>query len=178
MFCRRGSKGFISNESEIVAPRELGDPIIHRAYDGMDAESSIAQHLADTLSSELNGSIWIAPCYLQVERNKTIAWIPREQNDLCAAKLSSRYQIFASQPVPEIAFGPVLEQIVRKYQPRNSWLAVTFRPQRELKAEALAKVRANKRTKPGAAAFRDRNDNGDSSGKLTRTAAEIAACPS
>src|SRR5215470_1257295 len=136
MFCRRRAEGFISNEGEIVAPGELGDPIIHRAYDGADAKSSIAQHVADTLSSELNWSVWIAPCYLQVQRNKTIAWIPREQNDLCAAKLSSRHQIFASQRVPEIALGPVLEQVVRKYQPGNPWLAVTFRPQRKLKAKA------------------------------------------
>ena len=127
---------------------------------------------------EFDRSVGIAPRYLKVKRNETIAWVPREQNDFCSAKLPSRHQIFAAQSVPEIAFGSVLEQIVRKYQPGNTWLAVTFRPQRKLKAEALAEVCADKCTKPGAAAFRDRNNNGRPSGKLSCSAAKVAACPS
>ena len=122
--------------------------------------------------------MWIAPRYLQIQRDKTIAWVSREQNDRCPAKLPSRHQIFAAQPVPEIAFGPVLEQIVRKYQPRNTRLAVTFRAQSKLKAEALAEVRTNKCTQPGAAALRNRNNNGRSSGKFSCTAAKVAPCPS
>ena len=122
--------------------------------------------------------MWIAPRYLQIQRDKTIARVSREQNDRCPAKLPSRHQIFAAQPVPEIAFGPVLEQIVRKYQPRNTRLAVTFRAQSKLKAEALAEVRTNKCTQPGAAALRNRNNNGRSSGKFSCTAAKVAPCPS
>jgi len=155
MFFRRGAESFISNKSEIVALGELSHPIVHRVYDGTDAESFIAQHLADSLLPQFDWRIRISPCYLQVERNETIARVPREQNNLCPAKLPARDQIFATQSVPEIAFGAVFEQIVRKNQPGNTRLAVTFRPQRELKAEALAEVRAQKCTKPGAAAFRD-----------------------
>src|SRR5260370_6652705 len=178
MFCRRGAEGFISNKGEIVAPGELLHPIVHRAYDAAYAESSVAQHVAHTLSPEFDRCIWIAPRYLQIERNETIAWVSREQNDLCTAKLSSRYEILAAQSVPEIAFSPVLEQIVRKYQPGNTRLAVTFWPQRKLKGEALAEVCANKCTQPGAAAFRNRNNNGRSSGKFSCAAAKIAARPS
>src|SRR5438094_419554 len=178
MFCRRGAECFISYESEIVAPGELIHPIVHRAYDGAYAEPSVAQHVAYILLPEFARSMRIAPRYLQVKRNETIARISREQNDLCPAKLPSRHQILAAKPIPEVAFGSMLEQIVRKYQPRNTRLAVTFRTQSKLKAEALAEVRTNKCPKPGAAALRNRHDDGRSSGKFSCAAAKISARPS
>src|SRR5206468_1904335 len=178
MFCRRGAECFISYESEIVAPGELIHPIVHRAYDGAYAEPSVAQHVAYILLPEFARSMRIAPRYLQVKRNETIARISREQNDLCPAKLPSRHQILAAKPIPEVAFGSMLEQIVRKYQPRNTRLAVTFRAQSKLKAEALAEVRTNKCTQPSAAALRNRNNDGRSSGKFSCTAAKVAPCPS
>ena len=72
----------------------------------------------------------------------------------------------------------MFEQIMRKYQPRNVWLAVTFRPQSKLMAEALAEVRTNKCTKPGAAALRNRDNDCCSAGKFSCAAAKIAAGPS
>src|SRR4029077_15949873 len=178
MFFRRGSESFISNKGKIVAPGEISHPIVHRVYDGTNAESFIAQHLADSLLPQFDWSIWISPCYLQIEGHEAIARVPREQNNLCPAKLPARDQIFAPQSVPEIAFCAVLEQIVRKNQPGNTRLTVTFRTQRESTSEALAEVRAHKCTKPGAPAFRDRNDDGRPSGKFSCAAAKIAARPS
>src|SRR6266404_1158048 len=178
MFFRRGAESFVSNKGKIVAPGELSHPIVHRVYDGTHAESFIAQHLANSLLPQFDWSIRISPCYLQIERHEAIARVPREQNDLCPTKLPAREQIFATQSVPEIAFGAVFEQIMRKNQPGNTRLAVTFRPQRELKAEALAEVRAQKCTKPGAPTFRNRDNDRRPSGKFTCAAAEIAACPS
>ncbi len=67
----------------------------------------------------------VAPRYLKVKRNETIPWVSCEKNYLCPAKLSSWDQIFAAQSVPEITFGPVLEQIMRKYDPGETWLVVT-----------------------------------------------------
>jgi hypothetical protein len=69
--------------------------------------------------------MWIASRDLKVKRDETIPWVSREQNYLCPAKLSSWDQIFAAQSVPEITFGPVLEQIMRKYDPGETWLVVT-----------------------------------------------------
>src|SRR5207245_5245256 len=176
MFCRRGAEGFISNQVEIVAPRERVYPIVHRVYDGAYAESFIAQHLAHILLPEFDRSVGIAPRYLKVKRNETIAWVPREQNDFCSAKLPSRHQIFAAQSVPEIAFCPVLEQIVRKNQPGNTWLAVTFRPQRKLKAEALAEECADKSASQGPPAFRYATKSGHPAERLRATAPKVTAC--
>jgi hypothetical protein len=67
----------------------------------------------------------IAPRYLKVKRNETIAWVSREQNYLCPAKLSSWDQIFAAQSVPEITFSSVLEQIMREYDPGETRLVGT-----------------------------------------------------
>src|SRR4029077_6614417 len=145
---------------------------------GTNAESFIAQHLADSLLPQFDWSIRVASCYLQVEGHEAIARVSGEQNDSCPAKLLSWHEIFAAQSVPEIAFCAVLEQIVRKNQPGNTRLTVTFRTQRESTSEALAEIRAHKCTKPGAPAFRDRNDHGRPSGKFSCAAAKIAARPS
>src|SRR5207302_10415367 len=109
---------------------------------------------------------------------ETIARVPHQQNDLCPAKLRSRHEIFASQSIPETAFGPVFEQIVRKYQAGNTRVAITFRPESEFKAEALAEVSANERAEPGASTFWDRNDNCIPTRQFGRTTAEIATSPS
>src|SRR6266536_4678993 len=178
MFCRRSAKGFVSDQGEIVAAREFIEPIVHRIDDCTHPESFIAQHVADTFLLKVNWSIGIAPRYLQIQRNETIARVPHQQNDLCPAKLRSRHEIFASQSIPETAFGPVFEQIVRKYQAGNTRVAITFRPESEFKAEALAEIGANERAEPGASTFRDRNDNCVPTRQFGRTTAEIAAGPS
>ena len=67
---------------------------------------------------------------------------------------------------------------MRKYQPGNPWLAVTFRPQRKLNTEALAEVCAQKSTNPCASTFGHRKNDDFPARKCTGTAAKIAPGPS
>jgi hypothetical protein len=53
----------------------------------------------------------------------------------------------------------MLEQIVRKNEARNTMLVVTIWPQRKFKAEALAEVSTEKRTKPGSPTFWNRKND-------------------
>jgi hypothetical protein len=86
--------------------------------------------------------MWIAPRYLKVKRDETIPRISGEQNYSCSAKLSSWHQIFAAQSIPEITFSSVLEQIVRKYNPGETWLVVTPWLQSEFQTVPLAEISA------------------------------------
>src|SRR5215470_14858097 len=119
MFGRRGPKCFVSEEGEIVASGELIDPMIHSADDRAHAQFFVAQHFAHRSLPELERRVRIASCQLQVQRNKTITRISREKDDLRAVKLASRYEIFAANPVPPVAFGAVLKQIMRKHNARK-----------------------------------------------------------
>jgi hypothetical protein len=120
----------------------------------------------------------IAPGYLKVKRNETIAWVSREQNYLYPAKLSSWDQIFAAQSVPEITFCPVLEQIVRKYNPGETRLVVTPWLESEFQTVPLAEVSAQKCANPRASAFRHRKNDDFPARKCTGTAAKVTPCPS
>jgi hypothetical protein len=122
--------------------------------------------------------MWIAPRYLKVKRDETIPRVSREQNYFCPAKLPSWHQIFAAQSVPEITFSPVLEQIVRKYDPRETWLVVTRWLESEFQTVPLAKVCAQKCANPCASAFRYRENDDFPTGKCTGAAAKIAPSPS
>ena len=122
--------------------------------------------------------MWIAPGYLKVKRDETIPWVSREQNYFCPAKLSSWHQIFAAQSVPEITFSPVLEEIVRKYDPGETWLVVTPWLESEFQAVPLAEVSAQKCANPCASAFRYRENDDFPTGKCTGAAAKIAPGPS
>src|SRR5437016_1938301 len=64
---------------------------------------------ADRFPLELCGRSRITPRHLYVERNETIARVAHQQNDLCTTKLLLRDQILAANPVPKIAFRPMLE---------------------------------------------------------------------
>src|SRR6478609_6451175 len=151
MFGRRGAQCFVSDEGEIVALRELVKPIVHGINNGAHAKLFVTQHFAHGLLLELNQCVRIAPCQLQVKRNKTITRVSGEQDDLCPVKLAPRDEIFAANSVPPIAFGAMLKQIVRKDNSRKTGQIVTSRAQRELKAEAFAEVSAKKCPKPCAA---------------------------
>jgi hypothetical protein len=89
--------------------------MVHRIDDCTHSESFVAQHVTHAFLLKVNWSIGIAPRYLQIQRNETVTRIPHQQNDLCAVKLFSWQEIFAAQFIPQTAFGPVFEQIVRKY---------------------------------------------------------------
>jgi hypothetical protein len=160
MFGRRGAEYFVSDEGEILTLRELVKPIVHGINDGAHAELFVPQHFAHILLPELDRRIRIAPCELQVERNETITRISGEQDDLRPVKLASRDEIFAANSVPPIAFGAMFKQIMRKDNPRKTGQIIASRSQRELKAEASAKVSAKKCPKPCAATLRDGENDG------------------
>src|SRR5262245_35550077 len=109
MFRRRRAQCFVSDEREIVTLRELVKPIVHGINNGAHAKLFVTQHFAHGLLLEINWCIRVAPCQLQVQRNETITRISGEQDDLCAAKLASRDEIFAANSVPPIAFGAMLK---------------------------------------------------------------------
>src|SRR5580765_8344491 len=138
MFGGRGAQCFISSESEIVALRELVKPIVHGINNGAHAKLLVAQHFAHGLLLELNRCVRIAPCQLQIKRDKAITRISGQQDDLRPVKLASRDEIFAANSVPPIAFGAMLKQIMRKNNPWKTGQSVTSRTQRELNAEASA----------------------------------------
>src|SRR5262245_26756625 len=119
MFGRRGAQCFVSDKGEVVARRELVKPMIHGADDRAHAELLVAQHFAYRFLPELNRCVWIAPCQLQIKRNKTITRITGQQDDLRAFKLAPRDEIFTAKPVPTIALRAVLEEVVREHDPRK-----------------------------------------------------------
>src|SRR6266480_2571333 len=160
MFGRRGAQCFVSDEGEIVALRELADPMVHRTDDRAHAKLVVPQHFAHGLLPEVGRRVWIASCQLQVERNETITRISGQQDNLGPFKLASRYEIFAANPVPTIAFCPVLEEVMREDNARKTGQSVTSRTQRELKAETSAEVSAKKCPKPCAATLRDGQNDG------------------
>src|SRR5260370_30651971 len=144
IFSRRFAQRFIPDNREILATGKLVEPGIHRSDDRTDSEFFVAQQVTDRFPLELCGRSRITPRHLHVERNETIARVAHEKNNLCAVKLFLRDQIFAADFVPNIALGPVLEEIMRKDESGNGWLAVTFRLERECAAITLAKIRVNK----------------------------------
>jgi hypothetical protein len=64
---------------------------------------------------------------------------------------------------------------MRKNEPRDAWLTVTLRLERELAAVQFAKISAKKCPDPRASAFGNGKDNGFATGKLACPATEIAA---
>ena len=160
MFSRRGAQYFVPDKAEIVTLRELVKPIVHGINNGAHAKLFVTQHFTHSLMLELNRCVRIAPCQLQVKRNKTITRISGEKDDLCPVKLASRDEIFAANSVPSIAFGPMLKQIMRKDNPRKTGQIIASRSQSELKAEAFAEVSAKKCPKPCAPTLRDGENDG------------------
>src|SRR5260370_3716338 len=155
IFSRRFAQRFIPDNREILATGKLVEPGVHRSNDRADSEFFVAQQFTHRFPLELCGRSEITPRHLHVERNETIARVAHEQNDLCTTKLLLRDQILAANPVPKIAFRPMLEQIVRKDESGDAWLAVVFRLERELAATPFAKISVKKRANPGASAFWD-----------------------
>src|SRR5258705_6904285 len=129
MFCRWRTQVFISNESAIVALRELVKPIVHGINNGAHAKLFVTQHFAHGLLLEFNRCVRIAPRQLQIKRDKTITRISGQQDDLRPVKLASRDEIFAANSVPPIAFGAMLKQIMRKDNPRKTGQIVSSRSQ-------------------------------------------------
>src|SRR5262249_13294554 len=114
-----------------------------------------------------------APRQLHEIGNEGIARVARQQRDRGLAKRSPRNQVFSPQPVPGIAFRPILEAVMRINNPRNSVLAAVSKIERELLPFLVGKISVEKRADPRPAAFGNGNDNGVGAGKLAGAAAEI-----
>jgi hypothetical protein len=68
-----------------------------------------------------------------------------------------RDEILAAQPVPKIGFCPLLKEIVRVNNTRNSPVMELLGRKREFMAAGFAEVSAKKRAHPSPAAFWNRD---------------------
>ena len=175
MFRRRGAHRFISDDSEIVAARELIQPVVHRLNDGANSEPFVAQEVADSFFLELGRRAGVAPGHLHIKRNETVARVPHNQNDLCSTELLSRDQVFATDSVPKAAFRPVLEQIMGKNEPGDARFAISFWLEGELAAVTFAEISAKKCPDPCTSTFGDRKDDSFAPRKFGRSTTEIPA---
>src|ERR1700749_4897600 len=119
MFSRRGAQGFVSEEGEIVSFGELVKPMVHCADNRAYAELWVPQHFAYCLLPELARRVRIASGQLQVKRNKAIARISGQEDNLRPFKFASRYEIFTADSVPTITFCTVLEEVMREHNTRK-----------------------------------------------------------
>src|SRR4029077_8655970 len=82
-------------------------------------------------------------------------------------------QVFPPQSVPGIAFGSILETIVRVNNARNSSVATVGQIKRKLPAQFVGKIGVEECADPGPPALGDGNENSVATGKLAGAAAEV-----
>jgi len=82
-------------------------------------------------------------------------------------------QIFPAQSVPGVAFGAMLEAIVRVNDARNSSVATVGQIKRKLPAQLVGKIGVKECAYPGPPAFGNGNEDGVATGKLAGAAAQV-----
>src|SRR5689334_18091330 len=160
-------------QGEIFVAAELGEPVVHCSNDRHDSVAAVAHQIPDFFLFDLLGRFAGAMNQLHVKRDKCIARIANQKDDPGPGQFPCRNEVFAPDSIPEPAFHSLLRKIVRKNEPRDSWIVIMLRFEGERPARSFAKIGAEKRADPSPPTFWHGDDNCVAAGKLSGPAAKV-----